>query len=110
MSTRAQQAQLLDNVTFKLQVKGALLAAAYNVLNEGQVPNHENRAKWANAIFANPQAQTDFFMPGMLTNPTVAASAGSANGPSGTPVSDNDVDYVVASLYNTYANQFAAQQ
>jgi hypothetical protein len=111
MSTRAQQAQLLDDVTFKLQVKGALLAAAANILQEAPTtPNHDNRIKWANAIYVNPQQQMQFFLPGMLTNPTIAASAGGAGGPSGTPVSDNDVDFVVASLFDKYATQYAAQQ
>jgi hypothetical protein len=110
MSTRAQQAQLLDDVTFKLQVKGSLLAAAANILQEApSTPNHDNRLKWANAIYVNPQQQTEFFLPGMLTNPTVAAAAGGAGGPSGTPIPDSDVDYVVASLFDKYANQYAAQ-
>ena len=111
MSTRAQQAELLDNITFQHQVKGALLAAAANVLQESaSTANHENRLKWANAIYSDPQAQMLYFIPAMLTNPTIAAEAGAAAGASGTPAPDGDVDYVVASLFDVYANQFAAQQ
>jgi hypothetical protein len=110
MATRAQQAQLLRNQTFQDQVQGALLAAAFNVINESaDTPNHANRLLWANAIYTNPVEQMKFFLPGMLTNPTVAAEAGAPNGDSGTPVTDSDVDYVVASLFDTYSNQYALQ-
>jgi hypothetical protein len=110
MATRAQQAQLLRNQNFQDQVEGALLAAAFNVINESpDAPNHRNRLAWANAIYTNPTAQMKFFLPGMLTNPTVAAEAGKAAGDSGSPVTDSDVDYVVASLFDIYANQYAMQ-
>jgi len=110
-STRAQQAQLLTNQTFQQQVMGSLLAAAANVLNEGDsVENHQNRLSWANAIYVNPQLQMLFFLPGMLSNPTISAEAGNTPGASGTPCPDSDVDFVVASLWNAYANQYVAQQ
>ena len=110
-STRAQQAQLLTNPTFVQQVMGSLLAAAAQILNEAaSTANHANRLLWANAIYINPQAQTQFFLPGMLSNATISGEAGSAPGASGTPCLDSDVDFVVASLWNIYANQFAAQQ
>jgi hypothetical protein len=110
-TTRAQQAQLLRSSVFLDQVAGALLAAAANVLNEdAATPNHENRRAWANAIFVNPSEQARFVAPGLLSNPTVAASAGNPAGDSGTPLTDSDVDYVVASLYDKYAAQYAAQQ
>jgi hypothetical protein len=105
MSTRAQQAQLLKNTTFFAQVQGSLIYTANNVINEGtSADNHENRLKWARAIFSSPDAQTEFFLPGMLTNSTIAAEAADP-----TTISDGDVDYVVSSLFNTYANQYALQ-
>src|SRR3954453_18165830 len=98
MTTRAQQAQLLRNTVFLDQLAGALLAASANILNEAPATaNHANRRAWANAVFLNPSAQAAFFAPGMLSNATIAANAGNAPGDSGTPISDNDVDYVVAS-------------
>ena len=110
-STRAQQAQLLTNPTFLQQVEGSLLAAAAQVLSEAQTTtNHANRLLWANAIYINPQAQTQFFLPGMLSNATISGEAGNAPGASGTPCADSDVDFVVASLFNIYSNQFAKQQ
>jgi hypothetical protein len=111
MATRAQQAQLLRSTVFLDQIAGALLAAAASVLNESPAaPNHENRRLWANAIFLNPSPQAVFFAPGTLSNPTIAAGAGGAPGESGTPFADGDIDYVVASLFDSYANQYAAQQ
>jgi hypothetical protein len=111
MSTRAQQAQLLRNPVFLDQLAGCLLAAASNVLNEDPAtPLHLVRRNYANAIIANPLEQATFLAPGMLTNATVAAEAGNAAGESGTPVTDNDCDFVVASLFEKYAKQFALQE
>lgn len=110
MSTRAQQAQILRNADVIDQLAGALLAAAFNVTNEASTaPNHENRTLFANLIFLNPVQAASVMAPGLMTNATLQASAGNAPGASGTPFSDSDVDYVVASLFDTYANQAAAQ-
>ena len=112
MSSRAQQFRLIKDDTFQARVSGALLAASSQILNEAATaPNHENRLRWANAIFASPEQQTAFFLPGVLTNATIAGAAGNVPlAASGTPISDGDIDYVVASLFDSYANQFAAQQ
>jgi len=110
-STRAQQAQLLRSTVFLDQIAGALIAAATNILNEDPATaNHLVRRAYANAILTNPLEQAAFFAPGMLTNPTVAASAGNAPTASGTPIADGDVDYVVASLFDAYADQYVGQQ
>lgn len=104
-STRAQQAQLIKNQTFLDQLAGSLLAAAVQVTNEGaNFANHANRLLYANAILVNPAAQAAFMAPGVLTNPTISAEAGTPQA-----VPDGDVDFVVASLFDTYANQYAAQ-
>ena len=65
---------------------------------------------YANAIIVNPLGQAELFAPGLMTNPTLQGEAGNATGSSGTPFSDSDVDYVVASLFDKYANQYATQQ
>lgn len=105
MSTRAQQAQLLRNTTFQDQVAGALIYAATQIINESaETANHQDRVKWANAIIADPVGQTKFFLTGMLTNPTIAGAAADP-----ATISDSDVDYVVASLFDTYADQYGAQ-
>ena len=73
-----------------------------------------NRIAWANAVIGNPVAHTLYFVPGMLTNSTIVrwrlGEAGNPAGASGTPCPDSDVEYVVASLWNIYADQYAAQQ
>lgn len=81
------------------------------MLNESPATaNHEHRRLWANAIFLNPSQHAVFFAPGTLSNPTLAAAAGNPPGDSGTPISDGDMDYVVSSLFDQYASQYAAQQ
>lgn len=110
MSTRAQQAQVIRNPAVLDQLAGALLAAAFNVINESaQAPNHAHRVLLANLILSNPQQQALIVAPALMTNPTLAAQAGAASGSSGTPFADSDIDYVVSSLYDTYADQAAAQ-
>lgn len=109
-STRAQQAQLLKNSVFVDQVTGALIAAATNVLNEDPATaNHQNRVAWANAIYLSPAQHVNTLLPGLLSNATLAGEAGGAVGTSGTPVPDADMDFVIASLFNAYATQYAAQ-
>jgi hypothetical protein len=111
MSTRAQQAQIIRNAAVLDQLAGALLAAAVNVSNESETaPNHANRVLWANTIIANPLNAAAYVAPSLMSNPTLAGQAGSAAGESGTPFSDGDIDYVVASLYDTYANRLAASR
>ena len=111
MSTRAQQAQLITNATFQQQVIGSLIYTATQVINEAATTaNHIHRLAWANAILANPQQQMLFFIPAVLTNATISAAAGAVSmTASGTPCNDSDIDYVVASLYNTYADQYVSQ-
>lgn len=110
MSTRAQQAQILRNDLVLDQLAGALIAAAVNVVNEGPTtPNHANRVYWANVILSNPRNAAAIMAPGLLTNPTIASQAGNTAGASGTPFSDSDIDYVVASLFDAYANRAAAE-
>lgn len=110
-STRAQQAQILRNSSVLDQLTGALLAAAQNVANEAATTaNHANRAAYANAILANPTAQAQFMMPAILSNATLSAAAGNAAGPSGTQFVDGDIDFLVASVFDVYANQYAEQK
>jgi len=105
-STRAQQAQLIKNQTFLDQLAGALLAASVQVTNEGAgAQNHANRLLFANAVLVNPAQQAAFIAPGILTNPTISAEAGTPQS-----IPDGDVDFVVAGLFDIYANQYAAQQ
>ena len=109
-ATRLQQYQLLTNSTFAEQVAGSLLAAAFSVVNEAaSTTDHANRLAYANSILVsgNPLGQATLMLPMMLTNATIAGEAGNANGASGTPVADSDVDFVVASLFTQFADAYA---
>jgi hypothetical protein len=110
MSTRLPQTQLILRSTFVEQLAGALLAAAAQIINEASsATDHGNRLAYARAIIANPIPAAQFMAPGVLLNSTIAAEAGNPNGDSGTPIPDSDLDFVVASIFNTYADQFASQ-
>jgi hypothetical protein len=109
-STRAQQAQALKNATVLDQLAGSLLAAASQVLNEDPATaDHENRLKFANAIILAPAQAAAAMVPALMTNATLQGQAGDPAGPSGTPFSDSDVDFVVAGVFNTYADQYIEQ-
>lgn len=100
----------LKDPTFQNQIAGALLTAATAVLNEAPMTgNHANRLLYANAIIGNPGAQAAFIASGILSNSTIAGEAGNAAGSSGTPFPDGDVQFVVNSFLDIYANQYAAQ-
>jgi hypothetical protein len=103
-SLRAAQAQLLRNAVSLDQIAGSLLSAASQIANEAPTTaNHANRAALANAILLNPAGRASLFAPGLLTNATIAAAAATPDA-----ISDSDVDFVVASLFDVYANQLAA--
>jgi hypothetical protein len=104
MSTRAQQTQLIRDSGFLDQLAGSLLYTANQVVNEASTTaNHINRIAYANSIFLSPQSAASFMAPGILTNATISAEAGTPSS-----ISDSDMDYVVASLFDKYANQYAA--
>lgn len=110
MSTRLQQTQLILSSTFVEQLAGSLLAAAAQIINEApNAADHTNRLLYARSILAAPIPAAQFMAPGILLNSTVAAEAGNPNGDSGTPISDSDLDFVVASIFNVYADQYASQ-
>lgn len=82
--------------------------AAINVLNEDAgTPNHAERVSWANQIMQQPAGQAGILLNFVLTNATVSGAAGNPPGDSGTPVSDSDMDYVIASLFDRFALQQA---
>lgn len=107
MATRIQQLQLVQSPTFQAQVASCLLFAAVNVLTEANTTaNHSTRLAYAKQIMQNPTVQASFLMNWMLTNPTIAANAGNAVSTSGTPIDDNSMDFVIASLFTQAAQMF----
>jgi hypothetical protein len=100
----------LKDATVLNQLAGALLIAAAQIVTESaDADNHVNRLGFANAVLGNPFAAAAFIAPGLFTNPVIQSEAGGAVGPSGTSFSDNDVQFVINSIWDTYANQYAAQ-
>jgi hypothetical protein len=92
------------------QIAGALMTAASQIFNEGaRVPDHANRLAYARYVFQAPLQAAAFMPPGIFSNPTIAGEAGGTVGASGTPFPDNDVQFVVNSIINIYADQFVAQ-
>jgi hypothetical protein len=108
MATRIEQIKLLGSTEYTQQVAGSLLSAAFNVLSEdAATPNHSERIAYAQQILSNPVVQAGAMLVRTLSNPTIAAAAGNPVSESGTPFSDADIDFVVASLFNQMALQHA---
>lgn len=110
MSTRLQQTQLIQSEVFIQQLAGSLLAAAAQIINESSnQPNHANRVLYSRSIIASPLEAAQYMAPAILLNATIAAEAGNPVGESGTPIPDSDLDFVVASIFDVYATQYAGQ-
>lgn len=75
----------------------AILKAAGDIMNESPATsNHANRLVWAKRVLVSPGDEAAKFMWPLLANATVAATALNAN--------DNDVQFVVNSYIDTFAN------
>jgi hypothetical protein len=96
---------------FVLHVAGSLLNVAVQITNKAtSTTDHANRLSFARAIISSPVPIATSMTPAILTNATVAGEAGNvALSGSGTPVVDADVDFVVASMFNTFADRYVAQ-
>jgi hypothetical protein len=107
-STRAQQGALITAAGtngFLSQVIGSILNYAIGVLTEGgAVTNHVNRLAYARSVIGAPSSFAQNMLPGYLQSAVISAAAG-------TPASilDTDVDTQTNTIWNPYANQFAAQ-
>ncbi len=97
MATRLELYNLrFTATTLKSRVASAIAKAAQDVLNESdQTENHANRIVWARAGLNDARAMAERMMWGVLGNATIA-SEGDAS-------TDNDVQFVVNSLINTFA-------
>lgn len=103
-TARIEQARFIRNEDFRDQLTGCLIYAANQVVAEADTtPDHGPRYQWAQAILQNPQNQVQKFAPFVLANPTIATAAAA-----GTPPTDSDIDYVVASLFTDFAKLSAA--
>lgn len=89
-----------QTVTLKQRMIAAIAQASYDVLNEDAgTPNHANRVIWAYTTLADAQAMAERMMWGLISNATVAAA--------GDGSTDADIQFVVNSLIDSYANALA---
>lgn len=91
----------LYNLRYQTQgLKNRLTAACaksaqYVLIEDPATVNHAQRLVWAHKTLADAPAMAEALMWGLLSNATVA-NAGEA-------ATDNDIEYVVASLIDTFA-------
>lgn len=89
------QAMVGENDFWK-QVAGAIMVAARDIQNEDpETVNHADRLAWAAAAIENPKGMARRMLVDVLENATIAADVENA--------ADNDVQWVVNSLIDTYA-------
>jgi hypothetical protein len=80
----------------KNRTVAAIAKAAQDVLNEDAgTANHAARVAWASAALADTPTMAERMMWGMLANATIAAAGDAAT--------DNDIQFVVNSLVDTFA-------
>jgi len=95
MPTYCEIFDVFHSDSLRKQVIVALLKAAQDVLNEDPgADNHANRVAWAGKVLLNPYQMQAKMLCAIIVNATIQ---------SGT-FTDNDVQFVVNSLINTYAN------
>lgn len=89
------QAMVGENDFWK-QVAGAIMVAAKDIIAENPgTANHEDRLAWALKAQNNPKSAAKEMLVDVLKNATIAADVEGAT--------DNDVQFVVNSLIDTYA-------
>lgn len=84
-----------EGTELKAKAAAAIAKAAYDVLNEdAQTAQHAERVAWAKESLTNTQQMADRMMWGMLQNASIQTN--------GNASSDNDIQFVVNSLINSY--------
>jgi hypothetical protein len=87
-------AGLYSNESLRGKCLGAVIKAAYNILNEsGATEHHSDRIQLAGDVLQNASRYQSAFMFFIATNATVQT-----NGPGNT--TDNDIEYIVNSSWN----------
>lgn len=96
MATLEQIFNLRFQGALKPRVTAAVAKAAQDVLNEDPgTANHVARVAWAKAALQNAQAAAEEMMWGVVGNATIQASGDSST--------DNDIQFVVNGLINTFS-------
>ena len=87
------QHNLSQDSVFKNRVRVAMLTGATSVQSEGTtVPNHTNRANYAQLVLNSPDSYINAFCEAATTNPPIVASS-----------PDSDLQAAVGSLWNDLA-------
>ena len=82
--------------TLKNRLTASVAKSAQAVMTEDAgTANHAQRIKWAQGALANAPAMAESMLWGLLSNATIVAA--------GEAATDNDIDFVVASLIDTFA-------
>ncbi len=88
--------KLVQHKTLHHRIEVAAVTAAITVANEDpQTANHAERKALALKVMAAPETYANIMAIGVCSNVTIAAS--------GAASTDNDIQYVVNSLWDTYA-------
>ncbi len=96
MATLEQIYNLRFQGTLKPRVTAAVAKAAADVMNEDPgTANHAARVAWAKAALQDAQAAAEEMLWGVVGNATIQAS--------GDASTDNDIQFVVNSLVNTFS-------
>lgn len=95
--TYAQQFALVDDSAFRGRIAMALVKAAQNIQTEPvETPNHAERLTYAVLILKNPGSMAWDFIYDVSSNVTIAAAGATAS-------ADGDLDFVIATVWNTKA-------
>lgn len=100
--------QLSKDGDFKLRVQQAISKAVIAVQNEDSgTINHDNRIAWADSILTRRQLeiQEERFMIRVVANSTISTAYASNQDQS--DITDNDIEFVVNGLVDTYSAGFA---
>jgi len=96
-STLKSMYLIYSNTELKNRNLGAVLKAAFDVLNEaGSITNHDKRVLLAGKVMQDVEAYNNAFMFFVATNATVQT-----NGPGAT--TDNDLQFIVNGAWDTVA-------
>lgn len=97
MATFLDVWNLAHSAMLKARIAGAIAKAALNILNENPATaNHENRVRWAWSSLLEPDNMASRMIWGVVGNADIQNAGDNA--------SDNDIEYVVNVLIDTYAN------
>ncbi len=92
---------LLGSPPLRQRFLAARVQASWDILNEAvNTSNHINRLAWANAVLNNYELSAQAEYSRFMSNATIQIN--------GLASTDNDIQFVVNSMIDTFANNLAA--